>query len=61
MNLFISWLFLEILDNKLPPRQGRINPRVVKKSRSKFKAAKRCHRGQGTQLQQLNFRVAQVA
>ena len=61
MNLFMSWLIEEILDNQLPPRQGRINPRVVKKPRSKFKAAKRCHRGQGTQFQRLNFRVAQVA
>jgi hypothetical protein len=61
MNLFLSWLIAEILDNKLPPRLGRTNPRVVKKPRSKFKAAKREHRGQGTQLQRLNFRVSQVA
>jgi hypothetical protein len=61
MNLFLSWLIEEILDNQLPPKQGRTNPRVVKKPRSKFKAAKQSHRGQGTQLQRLNFRVSQAA
>lgn len=61
INLFMSWLIAEILDNQLPPREGRINPRVVKKPWSKFKTAKPEHRGQGTQLQRLNFRVSQVA
>jgi hypothetical protein len=61
MNLFLSWLIEEILDNQLPPKQGRTNPRVVKKPRSKLKAAKRIHRGQGTQLQRFNFRVSQAA
>jgi hypothetical protein len=61
MNLFMSWLIAEILDNQLPLREGRINPRVVKKPRSKFKTAKPEHRGQGTKLQRLDFRVSQVA
>jgi hypothetical protein len=61
MNLFMSWLIAEILDNQLPPREGRINPRVVKKPRSKFKTAKPEHRGQGTKLQRLDFRVSQLA
>lgn len=61
MNLFMSWLIEEILEHQLPPRQGRINPRVVKKPRSKFQAAKPAHRGHRTQIQRLNFRVSQVA
>jgi hypothetical protein len=33
INLFLSWLLYEILDNQLPPRLGKTNPRVVKKTR----------------------------
>ncbi len=29
--IFASWLMEEILAQQIPPRQGRINPRVVKK------------------------------
>lgn len=53
--LVFDWLISEILDQIIPTRKPRSNPRVVKKTRSKFKAAKPVHRGQGTQLQQLNF------
>ena len=49
---------LEILDQQLPPRQGRSNPRVVKKPRSKFPARKPKHSGHGTQRQQLTFSIA---
>lgn len=38
----------EILDAQLPLRQGRVNPRVVKKPRSKFPAKKRHHLNQET-------------
>ncbi len=53
--LFVSWLIEEILEQEIPPRQGRINPRVVKKPRSKFKSKKRSHRTGITQLQPLTF------
>ncbi len=61
LNLFYSWFIAEILDNKIPKRVARVNPRVVKKARSKFKSAKAFHRGQGTQLQQLNFQIYRAA
>ncbi len=61
INLFYSWFIAEILDNKIPARTGRVNPRVVKKPRSKFKSAKVFHRGHGTQLQQLNFQIGRAA
>jgi hypothetical protein len=51
----------EILDAQIPPRQGRVNPRVVKKPRSKFPAKKRHHLNQGTQRQQLNFAIPNSA
>jgi len=53
--LFVSWLIEEILEQEIPPRQGRTNPRVVKKPRSKFKSKKRSHRSGTTQLQPLTF------
>ncbi len=46
---FWSWLIMEILDEKIPPRQDRSNPRLVKKTRSKFPSKKPIHRGTGTQ------------
>jgi len=55
LHLFVSWLIEEILEQEIPPRQGRINPRVVKKPRSKFKSKKRSHRSGTTQLQPLTF------
>ena len=53
--LFVSWLMSEILEQEIPPRQGRTNPRVVKKPRSKFKSKKRSHRSGTTQFQPLTF------
>ena len=57
--LFVSWLMEEILEQEIPPRQGRTNPRVVKKPRSKFLSRKRSHRGHGTQIQPLTFAISQ--
>ena len=59
--LFVSWLIEEILDQEIPPRQGRTNPRVVNKPRSKFPSRKRTHRGHGTQLQPLTFAISPPA
>ncbi|NJM73570.1 MAG: hypothetical protein HC862_27525 [Scytonema sp. RU_4_4] len=47
-NLFFSWLTVEILDQLLPERVHRTNPRVVKKPVSKFRSKKVKHRGTGT-------------
>jgi hypothetical protein len=38
-----------------------LNPRVIKKTRSKFPAKKPFHRGTGTQRQSLNFSIANTA
>ena len=51
----VSCLIEEILEQEIPTRQGRTNPRVVKKPRSKFKSKKRSHRSGTTQLQPLTF------
>lgn len=51
----------EILDAQIPARQGRVNPRVVKKPRSKFPTKKRYHLNQGTQRQQLIFAIPDSA
>jgi hypothetical protein len=59
--LFFSWLVAEILDQIIPKRQSRVNPRVVKKTRSKFPSAKPFHRGIGTQVQRLNLTVVLTA
>ncbi|MBC6432173.1 IS4 family transposase [Nostoc sp. HG1] len=55
LNIYFSWLIAEILDLEIPPPQGRTNPRVVKKTRSKFKSKKRSHRNNGIPRQQLSF------
>lgn len=57
IQVVFSWLIKEISDQKIPVPQNRVNPRVVKKSRSKFKSRKRCHRGNGTPRQQLSFLI----
>ncbi|BDA69464.1 transposase, IS4 family protein [Calothrix sp. PCC 7716] len=57
INVYYSWLIWEILALEIPPPQQRSNPRVVKKTRCKFKSKKRCHRGNGTTKQQLSFKV----
>jgi hypothetical protein len=58
---FLSWVIREILDEKIPKRQGRSNPRVVKKPRSKFPSKKPFHRGTGTQHQELHFSILSTA
>ncbi len=54
---FFSWLISEITQQIIPNRQGRTNPRVVKKPRSKFQTRKPIHRTGFTQLQPLTFCV----
>jgi hypothetical protein len=58
---FFSWLISEISEQIIPPRQGRTNPRVIKKPRSKFKGKKSLHRTGFTQLQPLTFAVVPAA
>ena len=58
---FCAWLISEITEQIIPNRQGRTNPRVVKKPRSKFKARKPIHRTGFTQLQPLTFSVVSSA
>lgn len=48
LHIFYTWLVAEILDLEIPPPQLRSNPRVLKKTRSKFPSKKRCHRGNTT-------------
>lgn len=57
LNIFFSWLTSEILDLQIPPPQGRTNPRVVKKSRSKFLSKKRSQRNNETFRQQVSFLI----
>ncbi len=47
-SLFLTWLTVEILDQLLPERVHRNNPRVVKKPVSKFRSIKVKHRDTGT-------------
>jgi len=61
LNIYFSWLVSEILDLEIPPPQGRTNPRVVKKTRSKYKSKKRSHRNNGTPRQQLSFQISSKA
>ncbi|GAA6618462.1 IS4 family transposase [Scytonema sp. NUACC26] len=61
LNIYFSWLMQEILDLEIPPPQNRTNPRVVKKTRSKHKSKKRCHRNNATQRQQLSFLIFPAA
>ncbi|WP_236141694.1 hypothetical protein [Nostoc sp. CMAA1605] len=42
-------------------RQGRTNPRVVKKTRSKFPSRKPIHSGAGTKRQPLTFFILNTA
>jgi len=57
----LSKLILEILEQKIPPRQGRTNPRVVKKPRSKFPSRKPIHSGAGTKHQPLTLFILNTA
>jgi hypothetical protein len=61
LNLYFSWLLEEILALEIPPPQNRTNPRVVKKTRSKHKSKKRCHRNNQTLRQQLSFLIFPTA
>ncbi len=47
----------DILAEQIPPRQGRHNPRVVKKPRSKFPSKKPIHRTMSSALKQLTFSI----
>ncbi|MBD2512795.1 MAG: hypothetical protein ACYTXT_35400 [Nostoc sp.] len=52
---------MEILEQTIPQRQGRTNPRVVKKPRSKFPARIPIHTGAGTKRQPLTFFILNTA
>jgi len=52
---------MEILAEKIPARQGRTNPRVVKKPRSKFPSKKPMHRRAGVKQQPLTFSILNTA
>lgn len=52
---------LEILDEQIPERQGRSNPRVVKKPWSKFPARQPQHRGEGRKLESPTFSILNTA
>ncbi|MDJ0593468.1 MAG: hypothetical protein QNJ72_26360 [Pleurocapsa sp. MO_226.B13] len=54
-------IYSEISEQIIAPRQGRTNPRVIKKPRSKFKGKKSLHRTGFTQLQPLTFAVVPAA
>jgi hypothetical protein len=54
-------LIAEILDCKIPARQGRSNPRVVKKTRAKFPARKRKHRGSSSTGEKCTFAIHSTA
>lgn len=55
--LFFSRLIQDILAEKIPTRQGRHNPRVVKKPRSKFPNKKPIHRALSSAPKQLTFSI----
>lgn len=61
LNIYFSWLISEISDLEIPPPQNRTNPRVVKKTRCKYKSKKRCHRNNETSRQQLSFQIFTTA
>lgn len=52
---------MEILEHKIPLRQGRVNPRVVKKPRSKFPSKKPIHRVAGTKFQRRTLFILNTA
>lgn len=60
-HIYFSWLTSEILDLEIPLPQSRTNPRVVKKTRSKYKSKKRSHRNNSTPRQQLSFDICRKA
>ncbi len=52
---------VEILDEQIPPPEGRSNPRVVKKRISKFPSKKPVHRGVGVKKEPLTFHILNTA
>ncbi len=52
---------LEIATEQIPARQGRSNPRVVKKTRSKFSSKKPIHKGSGIKREPLTFSIPNTA
>ncbi len=59
---------VEILDEQIPERvrvasrrEGRSNPRVVKKTRAKFPSKKPIHKGSGAKIETLKFSVYNTA
>jgi hypothetical protein len=54
---YYSWMVAEISDLIIPPRKNRSNPRVVKKSRSKFNSCKPKYRGKGTILKIPDYQI----
>ncbi|MCC0179762.1 hypothetical protein I4641_22735 [Waterburya agarophytonicola K14] len=55
--LFFSRLIQDIIAEKIPPRQGRHNPRVVKKTRSEFPNKKPIHRETSVSSKKPNFAI----
>ncbi len=51
----------EIFDEQIPEREGRSNPRVVKKTRAKFPSKKPIHKGAGAKIATLTFSVINSA
>ncbi len=58
---FFDWFTVEILDQLLPERVHRCNPRVVKKPVSKFRSKKPKHRGSGQRIDAPVFRILSTA
>lgn len=58
---FWTWMVMEILDEQIPEREARSNPRVVKKPISKFPSKKPMHRGTGVKREPLTFSILSTA
>ena len=51
----------EIYDEQIPEREGRSNPRVVKKTRAKFPSKKPIHKGTGAKIETRTFYIISTA
>lgn len=58
---FFTWLVTEILDEQIPKREARSNPRVVKKTRAKFPSKKPIHKGAKAKRETLSFSIVNSA
>ena len=58
---FSRLLVREILDEQIPPPEGRSNPRVVKKTRAKFPSKKPIHKRSGVKLETFSFSLLNTA